>query len=253
MRWLFPAEKEAHRAGLIDWFLYQTDSVRGEVEPILREINPTLRQAVVDPYFHLDGFEYREDKPVDRFRFCRISREDLGKFHVSQLWVYETMVAPVLKEGTILGVNEAVRMKLANGGASIPEWIRTLPAGGEPVRDIYARSHALIQMADPSLTENLPRVGFEAMATGTALCVDRRGAGWSKSCMGRRDFYAQTSVILSTTLPAWPTSPRSAGALSKTHATIWRRVGVSRLQREAGRHFSIRPAFGDGWHTNFSK
>jgi hypothetical protein len=203
MRWLFPAEKEAHRAGLIDWFLYQTESVRVEVEPVLREINPSLRQAVVDPYFHSDGFDYREDKPGDRFRFCRISREDLGKFHTSQLWVYETMVAPVLKEGTILGVNEAVRMKLASGGASIPDWIRTLPAGGEPVRDIYARSHALIQMADPSLTENLPRVGFEAMATGTALCVDRRG-GWMEQvvhgetgflCSDQRDFVYYASRL----------------------------------------------------------
>lgn len=47
---------------------------------------------------------------------------------------------------------------------------------------VYARSHALIQMADPSLTENLPRIGFEAMATGTALCVDDRG-GWREEVL----------------------------------------------------------------------
>lgn len=182
MRWLFDAEKEAHRAGLIDWFLYQTESVRAEVEPVLREINPTLNQAVVNPYFHADGFSFTADKPEDRFRFCRISRDDPGKYHASQLWVYETMVAPVLKEGTILGVSDKVREKLTGEGGSIPNWIQALPPGGEPVTDVYARSHALIQMADPSLTENLPRIGFEAMATGTALCVDDRG-GWREEVL----------------------------------------------------------------------
>jgi len=182
MRWLFDAEKEAHRSGLIDWFLYQTESVRAEVEPVLREINPVLNQAVVNPYFHADGFTFTADKPEDRFRFCRISRDDPGKYHVSQLWVYETMVAPVLKEGTILGVNDTIRTKLAGEGGSIPNWISALPPGGEPVADVYRRSHALIQMADPSLTENLPRIGFEAMATGTALCVDDRG-GWREEVL----------------------------------------------------------------------
>ena len=177
MRWLFDAEKEAHRAGLIDWFLYQTEETRALVEPALREIHPALNQAVVNPYFHPVGFPYAADKPEDRFRFCRISRDDPGKFHSAQLWVYETMVAPVLKEGTMLGVNDAVRAKLTGGGGAIPNWIAALPPGAEPVADVYARSHALIQMADPTLTENLPRVGFEAMATGTALCVDDRG-GW---------------------------------------------------------------------------
>jgi len=203
MRWLFDAEKEVHRAGLIDWFIYQTESVRAEVEPTLRAINSILNQAVVDPYFNENGFPFREDKPDDRFRFCRISREDPGKFHVSQIWVYETMVSPLLKVGTILGVNETVRAKLMNGGSSIPDWIRTLPAGGEPVGDIYARSHALIQMADPSLTENLPRVGFEAMASGTALCVDKRG-GWTEQvlhgetgflCADQREFVYYASRL----------------------------------------------------------
>jgi len=196
MRWLFDAEKAAHREGLIDWFVYQTEAVRTAVEPTLREINPRLNQAVVDPYFHADGFVYCAEKPEDRFRFCRISREDLGKFHPSQLWIYETMVAPVLKEGTVLGVDERVRAKLTAGGMDVPEWIRLIPAGAEPVAQVYERSHALIQMADPSLTENLPRVGFEAMATGVALCVDDRG-GWREQvvhgetgflCKDQREF-----------------------------------------------------------------
>lgn len=180
MTWLFPREKEAHEAGLIDWFLYQTEAVREKVAPELAGLNPQLNQAVVDPYFDASRFEFLPDKPTDRFRFCRISREDLGKFHESQLWIYEAMTAPNPKEGTILGVNDAVREKLTGGPKGervIPDWIRALPAGAEPVEEVYRRSHALIMMADPSLTENLPRVGFEAMATGTVLCVDDRG-GW---------------------------------------------------------------------------
>lgn len=203
MRWLFDAEKEAHRAGWIDWFIYQTESVRSEVEPVLRGINPALNQVVVNPYFRPDGFVFSDEKPSDKFRFCRISREDLGKYHVSQLWVYETMVAPALKEGVVLGVNEEIRKKLTNGRGIFPDWIRALPAGAEPVANIYHRSHALIHMADPSQTENLPRVAFEAMATGTALCVDARG-GWKEQivhgesgflCRDQREFVYYASRL----------------------------------------------------------
>ena len=183
MTYLFDREKERHEAGLIDWFIYQTETVRDKAAKDLHALNPELNQVVVDPYFDADRFEFRSNKPEDRFRFCRISREDQWKFHPQQLWVYETMTAPVLKEGTILGVNEAVRDKLTGGpGRQVPNWIRALPAGSEPVEQVYARSHAVIQMADPGLVENLPRVGFEAMATGTVLCVDDRG-GWREQVL----------------------------------------------------------------------
>lgn len=171
MCWTFEAEREAHRRGLIDCFLYQTDHAREKVQQVLMDINPDYRWFKVNPYFHLDDFPYHGNRSEETFRFVRVSREDPDKFHSSQLWVYETMVAPVLKEGLILGINDGIRQKVGRE----PNWIRGLPAGGMSVQEAYRSAHCLIQMSETY--ENLPRVGFEAMASGCLLIVDDRG-GW---------------------------------------------------------------------------
>lgn len=171
MTWLFDAEKQAHRQGLIDHFLYQTDHARERVQDELKSINPSYHWHRVRPHFHLADFAYIENRPRDRFRFGRISRDDADKFHEAQIWVYETMVAPVLKEGIMLGVNDAVRQKIGR----IPNWIAAHPAGTFPAQALYAHAACIIQMSDTY--ENLPRVGLEAMASGSLLIVDDRG-GW---------------------------------------------------------------------------
>jgi len=190
MTWLFDPEKEMHRRGLIDVFLYQTDHAREKVQSELTSINSTFRWFKVKPYFHLTDFPYIHDRPEDQFRFGRISRDDPGKFHPAQLWVYETMVAPVLKEGAILGLNDQIRAKIGRE----PNWIRGVAAGGAPVQEIYSHAHCIIQMSETY--ENLPRVGFEAMASGCLLIVDDRG-GWRELvqhrqtgflCRDRREF-----------------------------------------------------------------
>jgi len=176
MCWLFDAEKEAHRQGWIDCFLYQTDHARERVQQDLIAINPAYRWFKVRPYFHLVDFPFVAQRGDDRFRFCRVSRDDPAKFHSSQLWVYETMVAPMLKEGVILGINDTIRGKIGHE----PNWIRGLPAGACPVQELYRGAHCLIQMAETY--ENLPRVGFEAMASGCVLIVDDRG-GWREEVL----------------------------------------------------------------------
>ena len=159
--YLFDDEKLAHKKGWIDWFLYQRQEVLEEANEQLKEINENLNQALVKPFFDSSRFPFVDDRDESRFRVCRISREDTGKFHSAQLWVYETMVAPVLKEVTILGVNDAVRKKLVGAGhTNLPNWIKGLPAGSKPVQEIYRENHCLIHMADPAQTENLPRVGI---------------------------------------------------------------------------------------------
>jgi len=171
MTWLFDQEREMHRRGLIDCFLYQTDHAREKVEGELKSINENFRWFKVKPYFHIDEFPYIHDRPEDQFRFGRVSRDDPGKFHPAQLWVYETMVAPVLKEGVILGLNDQIRGKIGRE----PNWIRGVPAGGMPAQEVYRHAHCIIQMTETY--ENLPRIGFEAMASGSLLIVDNRG-GW---------------------------------------------------------------------------
>ncbi len=158
MCWLFDDEKEMHRRGLIDCFLYQTDHAREKVQADLLAINSNFRWFKVRPYFHLAEFPFTSNRSEDMFRFARISREDLGKYHPAQLWVYETMVAPVLKEGVMLGVNDQIRAKIGKE----PNWISGLAAGALPVHDVYRNAHC---------------IGFEAMASGCLLIVDDRG-GW---------------------------------------------------------------------------
>ncbi len=171
MTWLFDDEREMHRRGLIDIFLYQTDHAREKVQDELLKINQDYRWYKVRPYFHVSDFPQVKDRPEQTFRFGRVSRDDPGKYHSAQLWVYETMVAPVLKEGMILGLNDEIRGKIGRE----PNWIQGIPAGGISAQKVYEHSHCIIQMSDTY--ENLPRVGFEAMASGCLLIVDDRG-GW---------------------------------------------------------------------------
>lgn len=173
---LFSDERDAHERGLIDRFIYQTSRVREHVGPMLREINPAFRSSVVRPYFDASTFKFTPDPPDDRFRFCKVSREDIHKYHPSTLWLYENMTAPVLKEGHLLGWDPEKMPDIAGG--NLPEWIKGYRAGQVDPQDLYARCHALIHFARPSQTENLPRVGFEAMATGTIIVADNRG-GWT--------------------------------------------------------------------------
>lgn len=195
MTWLFDAERDMHRRGLIDCFLYQTDHARERVQAELNAINSNYRWKKVRPYFHIDEFPFHQDRPEDRFRFARVSREDAGKYHPSQLWVYETMVAPVLKEGVMLGMNDPIREKIGRE----PNWIQGYPAGHKPVQEVYRDAHCLIQMTETY--ENLPRVGFEAMASGCLLIVDNRG-GWREQvqhgqtgflCSDQREFVYYSS------------------------------------------------------------
>jgi glycosyltransferase involved in cell wall biosynthesis len=182
MCWLFDKEKEAHGKGLIDWFLYQTDHARLRVQKDLQAINPKYRWLKVRPYFYGEEFPFISQRPHDKFRFGRISRDDPGKYHPAQLWVYENMVAPVLKEGIILGFNETIAQKVGTP----PNWIKCHPAGGIAARQVYEHASCVIQMSETY--ENLPRVGFEAMASGSLLIVDNRG-GWQELIQHKQTGY----------------------------------------------------------------
>jgi glycosyltransferase involved in cell wall biosynthesis len=173
MTWLFNDEKEAHRKGCIDWFLYQTDHAREKVQDELKQINPNYSWARVRPYFHKGSFKFDNERKNDKFRFGRVSRADPGKFAKYTWWIYETMVAPVLKEGVILGINDNVRNKI---GVQ-PGWIKCYDAGELSVISAYKKMDCFISANDTY--ENLPRVAFEAMASGSLLIVDDRG-GWKE-------------------------------------------------------------------------
>ncbi|SFJ15688.1 glycosyltransferase [Planctomicrobium piriforme] len=171
MSWNFDMEIEAQEKGWLDFHLYQT---RHSFEKVSQKLQNRgiYRPLFFQPYFHADEFPFIDDRPQDKFRFGRISRDDPDKFGRQQLWIYETMTAPVLKEGLILGWGPKVEQKF---GRRPHDYIQALPAGGLGQRAFYAQCEAIIMTTDTF--ENLPRVGFEAMASGSILVVDDR-AGW---------------------------------------------------------------------------
>jgi hypothetical protein len=172
MTWNFDLELRCQEQGLIDFHLYQTEHARERVGKRLAGLHEPFRPLMITPYFHAADFPFHEDRPNDRFRFGRISRGDADKFHGRQLWIYETMTAPELKEGHIVGWDHRARRKF---GRDPDDYIKTYPEGGMTQRNFYATCEAVIMATDTF--ENLPRVAFEAMASGSILVVDRRG-GW---------------------------------------------------------------------------
>lgn len=171
MTWNFDRELEMQERGLIDFHLYQTPHAFERVSEKLKTLG-TYRPLHFVPYFHVEDFPYHDHRPDDKFRFGRISRRDPAKFGSRQLWIYETMTAPVLKEGLIVGWGAQARSRL---GRDPDSYIRTLPEGAISQQEFYRYCEAVIMTTDTF--ENLPRVGFEAMASGSILVVDDRG-GW---------------------------------------------------------------------------
>lgn len=171
MTWNFEAELQMQERGLIDFHLYQTRHAFERVSLNLKDAG-TYRPLFFQPYFMADEFPFHEKRPADRFRFGRISRDDGAKYGERQLWIYETMTAPVLKEGVILGWGANARKRF---GRQPDSYVQTFSEGGIGQQEFYSFCDALIMTTDTF--ENLPRVGFEAMASGTILVVDNRG-GW---------------------------------------------------------------------------
>ena len=192
MTWLFAKEKSAVKDGFIDYEIYQTQRVLDKNLVQLQAINPSVKGMCIKPYFDADLFPLILNRPRDKFRFGRIQREDAGKYHPKTLWIHETMTAPNLKEGIFLGFNKRIEKKIG----PVPKWIKTYPAGKITQEEFYLHSQAIIQPCDVNHTENLPRIGFEAMASGTILIVDKKG-GWQDIvrhgktgwlCSGEREF-----------------------------------------------------------------
>jgi len=182
----------------IDYEIYQTARVMEKNFPEVQKLNPKTKGFLIKPYFNIDSFPFYENRPTDKFRFGRIHREDLSKFHPNTLWIYDTMVAPTLKSGIILGYNKAIEKKLRRRP---PAWIKTYPAGGLSQTDFYKTTEVIIQCCDPKHNENLPRIAFEAMSSGTLLIVGNYGGwpdlvqhgvtGWL--CENERDFVYYSS------------------------------------------------------------
>lgn len=200
MTWLFEKEKQRMTEGKIAMFLYQNEQVRQKNMPILQALNssPEIQHLTFSPYFDASAFPFIEERADDHFGCGRISRQDADKYATNTLHIYEYFVAPVLKRGLFLGFDARSEAKI---GRPFP-WITTAcDSSIISQQDFYKHCNIILQPSDT--TENWPRVGFEAMASGSVLIVDDRG-GWQQMvehgktgflCKHERDFIYYASKM----------------------------------------------------------
>lgn len=171
MTWNFEKEIKAQELNLIDFHLYQTDHQLDRVSIKLKDKGKKYTPIRFIPYFDQSDFPFIPRNNKEFFRFGRISRDDLSKYNKSQIWIYDTMTAPVLKSGIILGWSD----KIANKIGKLPYYIHGLECCAISQQEFYKQCDFIIMHSDTF--ENLPRIGFEAMASGSLLIVDKKG-GW---------------------------------------------------------------------------
>lgn len=200
MTWLFDKEKELMKEGMIAMFLYQNEEVKQKNMPLLRALNhdPSISYLTFKPYFHNDSFPFVQERSEEYFGCGRISRQDADKFAKNTLHIYEYFVAPVWKRGLFLGFDHRSENKIGKPY----EWIRTARDQSEvSQQEFYKHCKIILQPTDT--TENWPRIGFEAMASGSVLIVDNRG-GWRQMvehgktgwlCDHERDFIYYASKM----------------------------------------------------------
>lgn len=200
MTWLFDMEKQRMAEGMISMFLYQNEAVRQKHQPLLHSLNPDTgaRFMTFTPYFDTSAFPFVEDRAAAHFGCGRISRQDADKYAANTLHIYEYFVAPVMKRGLFLGFDARSEAKIGRPYS----WITTAcDSSIISQQDFYKHCQIVLQPSDT--TENWPRVGFEAMASGSVLIVDDRG-GWQQMiehgktgflCKNERDFIYYASKM----------------------------------------------------------
>lgn len=200
MTWLFEAEKQRMAEGAISMFLYQNDEVRAMQMLELRKINddPTVRFMTFKPHFDGQLFPFHSNRDSEFFGCGRISRQDADKYASNTLHIYEYFVAPKLKRAIFLGFDHRSQDKIGKPY----DWVRTARDQREiSQQEFYKHCEVVIQPTDT--TENWPRIGFEAMASGSVLIVDNRG-GWKQMvkhgktgwlCDHERDFIYYASKM----------------------------------------------------------
>lgn len=188
MTWNFQKEVEMQSMGMIDFHLYQTNHAYENISKNIKHLG-TYIPIMFTPYFDVDRFPYYDKRPNDKFRFGRISRCDLTKFDADQLEIYDGIESPVEKSGVVLGWDQRIKRKLEvdrndisviskNGKDSefYKNYVQLLKVGSIPQQEFYKFCDVVIMKTNTF--ENLPRVGMEAMASGSILVVDNKG-GWT--------------------------------------------------------------------------
>ena len=176
MTWLFDEEKKRQSEGKIKAFLYQNEDVRQVHARALRGINKDAGAKFLPfvPWFDASRFPFIGRRNGDFFGCGRISRQDQDKYSAATLPIYESFVSPVPKVGLFVGFDHRSAKKIG----SPPRWI-ILARDQKDISQQVFYKHAEIVLQPTDTIENWPRVGLEAMSSGSVLIVDNRG-GWRR-------------------------------------------------------------------------
>jgi glycosyltransferase involved in cell wall biosynthesis len=200
MTWIFPKERLAMSNGQIAMFLYQNSDIMLKHEAELKALNrdPEIRFATFRPYFCFEHFPVQQNRDDAVLGCGRISRQDADKYSKNTLHIYEYFVSPKWKQGLFLGFDDRSEAKIGKPY----DWIRVAPDHNElSQQEFYCHCDIVLQPSDT--TENWPRIGFEAMSSGSVLIVDNRG-GWKQQiihgktgwlCDHERDFIFYASKM----------------------------------------------------------
>ena len=237
MTWLMDEEKRAMRDGEVALFLFQNEEVRQLLQPRLQALNPQSRARFITfrPYFHELDFPFHEKRSADTFTCGHISRMDSEKYARETVTIYQAFTSPLPKKGIFLGYCDQVEEKTGPP----PPWIRTAQSHEDfPIADFYRQCDIILQPSDT--TENWPRIGFEAMSSGSVLIVDNRG-GWRQMinpgstgwlCDTPRDFIRYASLM--------------------AHEPALRR-DMAHAARQRGRLLGGRQAASESWKAVFAE
>jgi glycosyltransferase involved in cell wall biosynthesis len=171
MTWNFPKELEAQENGNIDFHLYQTQH---QFEKVSKQLQNFLnyKPLMFNPYFDKTGFPFIEKRNKEDIVIGRISRADTDKYGLMQFWIWNNMTVPKNKKGIVLGWNEKSYNKY---NSNPPSYSEVYSEGEISQQEFYSKCDLVVMTTDTY--ENLPRVGFEAMSSGSLLVVDDK-AGW---------------------------------------------------------------------------
>jgi hypothetical protein len=199
MTLLFEGERRRMAEGKIRAFLYQNDDIRLANAPLLQALNTDAETYFLSfkPYFDASLFPFIGYRSDQWFGCGRISRREREKYASNTLHIYDSFVSPMPKRGLFLGFDASCEGKIGKPD----DWIRVANQNECTQQEFYSFCEIVLQPAD--LTENWPRVGFEAMASGSILIVDNRG-GWRRQishgltgwlCNDERDFIYYASKM----------------------------------------------------------
>jgi len=171
MTWNFPKELKAQEDGHLNFHLYQTQHQFDKVSQKLKHYK-NYNPIMFDPYFHKTEFPFISNRNKEDIVIGRISRGDADKYGIMQFWIWNNIVVPKTKKGIVLGWNTKSYNKYSSNP---PEYVKVHGENEISQKQFYSSCDLIVMTTDTY--ENLPSVGFEAMASGSLLVVDDK-AGW---------------------------------------------------------------------------